>query len=163
MEQMRLVTTLIGLALVCSGSGLASANETTKQLPEPSELGLTLQGEWGFQTEDYSFGRCQMSGSLSVFLPKSETSEILPCALSAVEICDNERSVAEQACQIRLEGDTLLIESQVLNMLEVKSWSTGYAPDNFSLDDVTAVKMTGRLVSAVTAPVVFYRLNGGIS
>lgn len=122
-----------------------------------------VQGEWTFETELYRSERCKMSGSLSVFAPRDDSETTLSCALNAIEICEEDRSIVEQMCTVSFSDNTVTIESEIMNLLEEKPWSAGYAPDNFRLDEVTPVKMSGKLVSAVTAPVVFERKEGGIS
>ena len=152
-----------GLALCfCSTPACAAANEAEETAPPALET-TDISGNWLFETAEYRDGFCQMSGTMTVFTKSDPESGALSCSLNAVEVCGGDRSIAEQDCKITATEDGLLVESSILNLLEKKPWSTGYAPDNFVLDEISSTRMTGRLVSAITAPALFYRPVGGIS
>lgn len=121
-----------------------------------------LSGEWGFTTENYRSGLCQMSGNLSVF-PDREGDTSAACSLTAVEICGTERSVVEQSCQISLEGNGAVIVSEIEQFIERKPNSLGYLPDDFTLTEISSSEMSGALQSAVSASVIFRRVEGAIS
>lgn len=165
MVQAKLINRMIAPALLFSAFSpavFAIDTNVENEVSRPETRNM-VQGEWTFETELYRSERCKMSGSLSVFAPRGDTENSLPCALNAVEVCGEDRSIVEQMCTISFIDGTVFIESEIMNLLEEKPWSAGYAPDNFKLDEVTPVKMSGSLVSAVTAPVVFERKEGGIS
>lgn len=157
-------------ALALSGSiffgfqstALALESETTNSM-SASEFQNSVQGNWSFETTLYRGDSCQMWGTLTVFPSSDQGASNMDCALKAIEMCDGERSIVEQSCQISLSNDVVVIDSEIENFLEWKAWSSGYAPDNFELTEVSPTKMTGLLVSAVSAPAVFYRSEGGIS
>lgn len=121
-----------------------------------------LIGEWGFSTQNYRSGLCQMSGNLIVF-PGREDETSAACSMTAVEICGTERSVVEQSCQISLEGNGAVIVSEIEQFIERKPNSLGYLPDNFILSEVSPSEMSGTLQSAVSASVIFRRVEGAIS
>lgn len=123
---------------------------------------MDLRGEWGFATETYRSGLCQMSGSLTVFASRPNATDA-SCSLTAIEVCGNERSVVEQSCQISVDDEGALIESKIEQFIERKPNSLGYLPDNFTLTSVNSSEMAGALQSAVSAQVIFRRVEGAIS
>lgn len=150
------------LAGLCVSSLSASAEPRTA-VNSLAEASIDkLRGDWNFSTDFYRSGYCQMSGRLTVFSPKSETPSAA-CSLTAVEVCGEERSVVEQSCEISLEDDAAVIESEIEQFIERKSNSLGYLPDNFSLSNISSDEMSGALKSAVSARVIFRRAEGAIS
>lgn len=164
MVRERHITRLLSLALLCSVTFPVSANET----PPPEAMTFAsvknlVSGDWEFKTEIYREGLCSMTGTLSVFGPRRPEADSLPCIVSAVEICGGRSSIVEQSCSLTVLDETVVITSKIVNKLKEKEGSIGYDPDNFALNAVSATKMTGNLVSVVTAPVEFRRANGGIT
>lgn len=134
----------------------------SKAQVETENLELTVRGDWVFRTEPYRSGFCVMSGRMSVFAPRVDEDKD-GCALTAVEICGDEKSIVEQSCRVSAREGRVYVDSEIINMLQTKPSSTGYAPDNFVFVDVTSTRLDGYLVSAVSAPVVFSRPDGGLS
>ena len=128
-----------------------------------SDINKAVRGNWTFQTPPYRSGNCSMSGTLTVFGQSKTKKDALNCELIAVEVCHGLRSKVEQECSVSVRDNLLKIDSTIVNFLESKGLSTGYAPDNFSLNEVKKDIMKGYLDSAVIAPVVFQREFGGIS
>jgi len=57
----------------------------------------------------------------------------------------------------------LSIKSSIENFLEAKEFTDSYVPDNFSLQVESRERMSGLLVSAVSAPVEFRRKPDNLS
>ena len=128
-----------------------------------SELSSDILGSWAFSTDDYAYGYCQMTGTMTVF-PSRDRDDVFDCELTAVEVCGGARSVVAQTCEIRAEGDQYLVESEIEQFIERMPDVIGeYLPDHFVLTDVSADEMIGQLLSASTAPVRFVRNEGNIS
>lgn len=132
-------------------------------LPKIDQIYQMIMGNWSFQTVRYRGGSCEMSGSFSVYQPTQGNPDSLDCTVMAVEVCAGLRSRVEQSCKVSVSDNTLRIDSTIVSILETKGFSSGYAPDNFSLSKVSTDTMSGLLDSAVVAPVVFKRDMGGIS
>lgn len=163
MRSVIVALSLSGL-MVSGAQPLAFALDSeTQSTMTAQEFQTSVKGNWSFETTLYRNDACQMWGTLTVFPSSDQGSQSMDCALKAIEVCEGEKSIVEQSCQISLNGDVVVIDSEIENFLEWKAWSAGYAPDNFELTEVSATKMSGFLVSAVTAPAVFYRSEGGIS
>ncbi|MEM1088603.1 MAG: hypothetical protein AAGH90_12830 [Pseudomonadota bacterium] len=119
-------------------------------------------GTWTFQTKPYREGRCLMSGTMHLRDHPSEG--LYDCELTAVEVCSMwGRSVVLQKCEARRFGNQVSVRSNISQILEKKTESLLYVPDNFSLTVQDENRMWGALVSAVTAPVEFRRSEEGIS
>ena len=86
------------------------------------------------------------------------------CAFTAVEACIGEdRWVVEQTCEVEHHGDQITMRSSIINFIESDVITDTYAPDHFILKINSVDKMTGRLISAVSAAVEFIRLEEIVS
>lgn len=119
-------------------------------------------GTWTFQTKPYRDGQCIMSGTMH--LRDHPAEGLYDCELTAVEVCTMwGRSIVEQNCEARRFGNQVSVRSRISQVLEKKTQSLLYVPDNFSLTVQDENRMWGALISAATAPVEFRRSEEGIS
>lgn len=119
-------------------------------------------GTWTFQTKPYRDGQCIMSGTMH--LRDHPAEGLYDCELTAVEVCTMwGRSIVEQSCEARRFGNQVSVRSRISQVLEKKTQSLLYVPDNFSLTVQDENRMWGALISAATAPVEFRRSEEGIS
>lgn len=119
-------------------------------------------GTWTFQTKPYRNGQCIMSGTMH--LRDHPAEGLYDCELTAVEVCTMwGRSIVEQSCEARRFGNQVSVRSRISQILEKKTQSLLYVPDNFSLTVQDENRMWGALISAATAPAEFRRSEEGIS
>ena len=144
------------------GCAACSVLSLSAMAAEDTDLNMqSVLGGWQFQTEDYRDGYCTMHGTMFAY-PNADLSGV-ECEFTAIENCGGEQSIVEQSCQVDESEGILAIKSTVTNMLEEKSWSIGYSPDDFYISSVKETEMRGELVSSVRASVVFRRMKGGMS
>jgi len=119
-------------------------------------------GTWTFQTQPYRQGTCSMSGQMMV--TENPEEGLYDCELTAVEECETlGKSVVVQSCKVRRTRNQIAVRSIIEQMVEQKMEGLIYVPDNFALTVQSENYMYGSLISAVSAPVEFRRIPGGIS
>ena len=145
-----------GLILIMSAL-LASANPAAAE-----DVPASISGTWAFETSDYRDGTCRMSGKMHIRPSKSQTN--LTCSFTAIEECaGSDRWVVEQTCAASRRDTELSISSKIVSFLEAKEFTDSYAPDHFLLNVINKERMTGSLVSAIRAPVEFWREEENLS
>ena len=95
--------------------------------------------------------------------PDAETGG-LACAFTAVEACIGEdRWIVEQVCSVQQRGNNLSMHSSIINFIEADNFTGSYAPDHFVLTIESASRMSGKIVSSISAGVVFTRQEEAVS
>ncbi|MEO9970344.1 MAG: hypothetical protein ABJG15_11090 [Hyphomonadaceae bacterium] len=103
-----------------------------------------------------------MSGTMQIRPDKDKSGLI--CAFTAVEACiGQDRWIVQQTCAVEHHGDQIAMRSSIINFIQSDIITETYAPDHFILKINSADKMTGRLISAVSAAVEFIRLEENVS
>lgn len=121
-----------------------------------------LLGRWQFQTTQHvhSGDECQVTGQMLVM--PDESGSGLVCQFEALHSCKTlGDSTSTQHCTVNVVNNAIVIESAVI---EFKSWSARYCPDNFDLRVETPARLVGRLRSCGPSPqVAFTRIEEPIA
>ena len=103
-----------------------------------------------------------MSGHMNI--RPTATAGVFACNFTAREDCTGQDTwIVEQSCKAVNRDGQLSIKSNIENFLESKEFTDSYEPDNFSLQVESRERMSGLLVSAVTAPIEFRRKPDNLS
>lgn len=139
--------------------GLFTSPAAAQDHPTSTDRAL---GNWTFQSVPYRDNSCQMSGKMQI-RPSVETGG-LSCAFTAVEACIGEdRWIVEQTCEVQQNGNQIAMRSSIINFIESDLVPETYVPDHFVLRIDSASKMSGQLISAITADVEFVRQEENVS
>ncbi len=115
-----------------------------------------IEGSWKFQTEPYREGTCVLSGTMQI--RPTETADQYNCQFTAIEDCQGQdRWVVQQTCEAARKDGRLSITSSITGFIEAEAITDAYQTDNFVLQITSSSVMDGWLVSAISAPVAFYR------
>lgn len=148
-----------GLGTATLALGLFAAHAEAQDTDSAINKAL---GNWAFQSVPYRDDTCQMSGTMQI-RPNAET-DGLSCAFTAVEACIGEdRWIVEQVCAVEHNGDQIAMRSSIINFIESDLVPGTYMPDHFVLRIDSGSKMSGKLISAVTADVEFVRQEDNVS
>lgn len=121
-----------------------------------------ITGSWSFESARYRGGACVMSGHMNI--RPTAKADVYACNFTALEDCTGQDTwVVEQSCKAVNRDGQLSIKSNIENFLEAKEFTDSYVPDNFSLQVESRERMSGLLVSAVSAPVEFRRKPDNLS
>ena len=158
---MKQILCFAGLALslvltAAPSEGQADSERKTYLGPSP------VVGSWKFETARYREDACVMSGNMHIRPTESQTD--FNCSFTAVEDCVGEdKWIVEQTCEANLANGKLAIRSTIVNFIEAEAFTDSYAPDHFALSVISREFMTGKLVSAVVAPIEFRREADNVS
>jgi len=153
-----LAPSLIGLlsaTLLSASLSTASAQSADKGIDRAI-------GSWSFQSVPYRDETCQMSGTMQI---RPDTDSVgLACAFTAVEACIGEdRWIVEQICSVDHNGDQLAMRSSIINFIEADTFTGSYMPDHFVLTIESASRMSGQIISSISAGVEFVRQEEAVS
>lgn len=152
-----LIQTLVLTALIAGIFLVPTA--LGQQAPKGTERAI---GNWRFQSVPYRDHTCQISGTMQI-RPDKQTGD-LACAFTAVEACiGQDRWIVEQTCSVEKNGDQIAMRSSIINFIESDIIADTYMPDHFVLNIDSADRMSGQLISAVSAAVEFVRLQEIVS
>jgi len=119
-------------------------------------------GNWAFQSVPYREDTCQMSGTMQI-RPGAQAGE-LACKFTSIEACTGQDAwIVEQTCAIKEYGDQIAMQSSIINFIESDAVTNTYMPDHFLLSIESRTRMTGQLISAVSAAVEFVREQENVS
>lgn len=119
-------------------------------------------GNWTFQSVPYRDNTCQMSGTMQI-RPDAKTGT-LSCAFTAIEACiGQEQWIVQQTCSVERNGNQIAMRSSIINFIEADVFTDSYMPDHFILNVDSSTKMTGQLISTISAQVEFVKLEENVS
>ena len=136
------------------------------ELAEPKEPLITfagdalgLAGAWTI-TSERNLSHCSFNGTAKISIDVATGGHT--CELIMRDYCEGSHDgIIRQTCKISGSGDAVIVDSIILEALHGPL--AGYSADNFDLQKQDNGTLTGNLRSYSRDPVIWRRMNDGIS
>ncbi|MBB35204.1 MAG: hypothetical protein CME88_07410 [Hirschia sp.] len=142
-------------------AGLSSATSLAQSTQMDETGTVDISGSWTFETGKYN-SACTIRGRMYIY-PKGQDG-MHACEFTTFEKCPDLSAEVKQSCSASvINGDQVVITSEIISIEDQSPFAYGYAPDNWSLTIRSSDEMTGTLESASRAQVIFERKSIPIS